>query len=300
MPRSRTPRRHVHVAVVLAAVLVGSIVMTGDAGSVAHAAPVIVAAGDIACPGSPCASHRATARLIGRIGPKAVLALGDNQYDEGSYADYRASYAPTWGKFRGRTFPTPGNHEFGTPGAAGYYRYFGRRAHRNAGGLYSFNIGRWHLISINTGNAAPSDRDISRIGRNLRRDGHRCELAYWHHPRWSSGRSHGSDGRMGELWTVLFRHGVDVVLNGHEHNYERFAPLTPSGQVAPSTGIREFVVGTGGRSLYQTGSAITGSQKRISDRFGVLRMALGGKHYTWRFVAVGGAVLDRGHDGCHR
>jgi acid phosphatase type 7 len=266
---------------------------------VASADPVIVAAGDIACPGAPCESHRRTARLIGRIGPRAVLTLGDNQYSDGSLSDFRASYAPTWGRFKGRTHPTPGNHEYHTPGADGYYDYFGARAHRASNGMYSVNIGRWHVVSINSGRGVISDGQLRWIRRNLGRDRHRCELAFWHHPRWSSGTTHGSDPGMGSLWKVLWRHGVDVVLNGHEHNYERFKLMNPAGRWAPRAGIREFVVGTGGRGHYALGPAIRGSQKRIDDRFGVLRMALHPRSYRWRFVAADGAVLDRGRHVCH-
>ena len=277
---------------------VAVLTMTGPSSAMAD--PVIVAAGDIACPNRPCDSHRQTARLIGRIGPRAVLALGDNQYDDGALVDYKASYDPTWGRFKGRTHPTPGNHEYHTLGADGYFDYFGARAHRGSGGVYSFTIGRWHLVSIDSGRGTISDRQLWRVRRNLRTDRHRCELAYWHHPRWSSGTQHGSNGSMGPLWKVLYRHGVDVVLNGHEHNYERFALMNPAGRPAPHAGIREFVVGTGGRGLYDLGIPIGGSQTRIDNRFGVLRMVLHPRSYQWQFIGVRGAVLDRGRHACHR
>lgn len=266
----------------------------------AAGAPVIVAAGDIACPDQPCDSHRETARLVMQIDPRAVLTLGDNQYNEGALSDFRNSYDPTWGRRKGRTFPSPGNHEFQTAGASGYYDYFGRRAHRSSDGFYAFNVGRWHLVSINTGNGAPSDAELRWVGRNLRRDRHRCELAYWHHPRWSSGTTHGSDSRMDRLWQVLFRQGVDVVLNGHEHNYERFALLRPSGEPG-GNGIRQFVVGTGGRGHYSLGSPIQGSQRQIDDEFGVLKMILRSRSYQWAFVATNPReTLDRGRQRCHR
>lgn len=264
----------------------------------ALADPVIVAAGDIACPDAPCDSHRRTARLIGRIGPRAVLALGDNQYEDGSLGDFKASYDPTWGRFKGRTYPTPGNHEYHTPGADGYFDYFGARAHRASNGMYSVNIGRWHVVSINSGRGI-SDGQLQWVRRNLGRDRHRCELAYWHHPRWSSGIQHGSHPGMGPLWNVLYRHGVDVVLNGHEHNYERFKLMNPAGDRAPRAGIREFVVGTGGRGHYDLGRPIRGSQKRIDNRFGVLRMVLHARRYEWQFVAGNGDVLDEGRHACH-
>ena len=259
---------------------------------------VIVAAGDIACRGEPCASQRRTARLIGRIDPQAVLPLGDTQYERGRLADYRSSYDPTWGRFRGRTYPTPGNHEYLTSGAAGYFAYFGRRARPRTDGHYSYDLGAWHLLSINSGRGRISARQLRWVRRNLRNDGHRCELAYWHHPRWSSGRDHGSDEDMAALWTVLFRQGVDVVLNGHDHGYERFAKLNATGHRAPRTGVREFVVGTGGKSLGGFRKPIAGSQKRLL-RFGVLRLSLRARGYRWRFVAIGGRVRDRGRAVCH-
>ncbi|MDH4113397.1 MAG: metallophosphoesterase [Actinomycetota bacterium] len=285
-------RRAAAVGSVVAACLVLGLVP-------AQAAPVIVAAGDIACPSSPCDSHRGTAALIGRIDPRAVLTLGDNQYNEGALADFRASYHPTWGRFKGRTFPSPGNHEYQGSSAGGYFSYFGQRAHRQRGGFYSFNIGRWHLISVNSGDGAPSQRRLDWIARNLRRDRHRCELVYWHHPRWSSGTEHGSDSRMSKLWSVLFKHGVDVVLNGHEHNYERFALMAPSGKRSQK-GIREFVVGTGGRGHYGFGSPERGSQVRIGDRFGVLRMELRRSGYGWKFISTNPRMTrDRGNQRCH-
>lgn len=259
-----------------------------------------MAAGDIACGGDPCQSQRGTARLIRRLDPRAVLTLGDNQYPDGAYSDFLSSYHPTWGRFRGRTFPTPGNHDYYTNGAAGYFRYFGRRAHQNAGGTYSFNLGAWHLLSINSAVGRPSSELVSRVRRNLARDGHRCEIAYWHHARFSSGNDHGSDERMQDVWRVLYHAGVDVVLSGHEHNYERFALLNATGHPDARSGIRSFVVGTGGTpDLYNIGSAITGSQKRIDNRHGVLRMRLRARAYLWKFIAVGGAVLDRGRTRCH-
>ena len=265
----------------------------------APADPVIVAAGDIACPDAPCPGHRKTARLIGRIRPNAVLTLGDNQYNDGGLADFRASYDPTWGRFKGRTHPTPGNHEYHTPGADGYFDYFGRRAHRASDGMYSVNIGRWHVVAINSGRGSISEGQLQWVRRNLGTDRHRCELAFWHHPRWSSGTIHGPNPAMGRLWKVLHWYGVDVVLNGHEHNYERFKLMNPAGTWAPRAGIREFVVGTGGRGLYALGPPMRGSQMRIDNRFGVLRMVLHPRSYEWRFVAADGAVLDRGRHACH-
>lgn len=263
-------------------------------------APVIVAAGDIACADSPCEPQRRTAGLIRRIDPKAVLVLGDAQYPDGGYGDYLSSYHATWGRFRGRTHPTPGNHDYYTEGASGYFRYFGKRAHHKSGGTYSFNIGAWRVVSINTGRGHPESDLIERVRRNLARDRHRCDLAFFHHPAFSSGSEHGSDDRMRDLWAMLQHAGVDVVLNGHEHSYERFAQLDAEGRPNAGSGMREFVVGTGGARLYELGAGIRGSQSRIDDRHGLLRMRLRARSYVWKFVSVAGSTLDRGRTQCHR
>ena len=260
--------------------------------------PVITAAGDIAHEGEPNAPQRRTARLVLSIEPTAALTLGDNQYPDGELADFMASYDPTWGRFKNITRPVPGNHDYHTAGADGYFDYFGRRAHRSHGGYYSFDLGAWHLVAVNSGPGSISNAQLDWIRRDLRRSDAMCELAYWHHPRWSSGTDHGSDEDMAALWRVLYGQGVDVVLNGHEHNYERFALLSPSGDREPRTGIREFVVGTGGAGSYPFGDP-SGSQRRITDVFGVLRMTLQNHGYTWAFVSANGGVRDRGRHGCH-
>jgi hypothetical protein len=263
--------------------------------------PVIMAAGDIASAGEPSRGQRRTAALIGRRRLTALLPLGDTQYEEGHIADYRSSYHPTWGRFRRKTHPVPGNHEYGMPGAAGYFRYFGKRAHRSHGGYYSFNLGRWHLIAINSArDGEPSQAQLRWLRRDLRRNRDRCELAYWHHPRFSSGTRHGSDDAMAPFWRALHAAGVDVVLNGHEHHYERFARLLPSGR--PSVdGIREFVVGTGGKSggYPFRSDPLRGSRKRLNG-LGLIRMELRASSYTWRFLRVDGTVADRGSTACHR
>lgn len=282
------------VAASLAALDVGSPTREASAGV------VITAAGDIARGGTPSRPQRRTARLVRSIHPKAALTLGDNQYPDGALADFKSSYDPTWGRFLRITHPVPGNHDYHLSGAHGYFAYFGKRAHPRHGGYYSFEVGRWHLVAINTGKAKPSRRQLTWIRRDLRRNRDRCELAYWHHPRWSSGALHGSSPALGPLWSVLFRAGVDVVLNGHDHSYERFAPMTPAGRRAPRVGIREFVVGTGGAPLYPFGGAIPNSQVRITGVHGVLKMTLDPRRYTFRFIGAGGRVLDRGHHRCHR
>lgn len=289
----RARRSRAIVALALAVAGIEVILATAAGG-----APVITAAGDIARGGTPSRQQRRTAALVRSIAPTAVLTLGDNQYPRGALEDFEASYDPTWGRFKSITRPVPGNHEYLTEGALGYFRYFGRRAHRRRGGFYSFDIGAWHLVAVNSGRGSISPRQLTWIRRDLRRDDAMCDLAYWHHPRWSSS-SDGPDRDMAPLWRMVVRQGVDVVLNGHRHQYERFAPLSLGGRVDRRNGVREFVVGTGGASLSGFGDPTRGSQRRIADVFGVLRLTLRTQGYTWAFVGTGGAVRDHGRHGCH-
>jgi acid phosphatase type 7 len=268
------------------------------AASSALADPVVTAAGDIASAGRPNRPQMNTAALIRRIDPTAVLTLGDNQYPDGSLRHFRRSYDPTWGEFRSKTYPTAGNHEYETPNAGGYFRYFGWRAHRRHGGYYSYDLGFWHVIAANSGVGSVSATQLSWIKSDLRRDQARCELVYWHHPLWSSGVEHGGETSMRPLWTVLFQAGVDVVLNGHEHLYERFAPMRPSGRYAPQDGVRQFTVGTGGAAIDKFGRPIRNSQRRI-PRHGVIRLDLSPGLYRWAFIRGDGNVVDSGEDRCH-
>lgn len=276
--------------------------------------PVIAAAGDIACDPShasfndgrgtrgECAQRATSNRLLqGRYA--AVLTLGDNQYEDGSYDKYLAAYARSWGRVKSVTRPAPGNHEYEDVGAAGYFRYFGRAAGPTGRGYYSFSLGGWHLISLNSNcrEAGGCDKRSAQV-RWLRRElaAHRttCTLAYWHHPRFSSGQ-HGSDRSVAPLWKVLYESRADVVLVGHDHDYERFARLDPAGRVDAKRGVREFVVGTGGRSHHAFESSVIGSEVRDATSFGILALTLKPKSYDWRFVPAVGSFTDRGSASCH-
>jgi len=304
-------RSAIAAALVLAAVLTPTAVAApepvGSAGRQTAAAAaadgrgrvVVVAAGDISdCAPPRCPAAR-TARRVEAIDPTRVLTVGDNQYERGAVREFVAAYGRTWGRFPRRTRPVPGNHEYLTAGARGYFRYFGRRAHRRSNGYYSFDVGAWHVVALNSSNGCrtvrcgASSRQVNWLRRDLDRHAGRCVLAYWHHPPWSSG-AHGGTPAVQPMWRVLARNGGDVVVNGHDHDYERFAPRGADGSAA-ARGMRQFVVGTGGAELRSFSSPHGRlSRKRIAHRNGVLRLALGRRSFGFRFVTAAGRVLDRG------
>jgi hypothetical protein len=255
---------------------------------------IFVGAGDIGWCGSPGVAL--TGRLLDGIGG-TVFAAGDNAYMSGTAQQYRDCYEPGWGRHKARTRPTPGNHEYETPGATPYFDYFGANAGPPGLGYYSFPLGNWHAISLN------SNIDVSEgstQGRWLLLDlaGNRskCTIAYWHHPLFSSAQN-GDNPQMRAFWRILFAAGVDVVVVGHDHVYERFARQDPDGRPDPVRGIRQFIAGTGGAQLYNFVTVRANSEKRISA-FGVLKLTLEADRYDWEFVPVAGES-DRGSDVCH-
>jgi hypothetical protein len=264
-------------------------------------APVLIAAGDIAS----CLSSgdEATAALLDRL-PGTVATLGDNAYENGTGADFAECYQPTWGRHKARTRPSAGNHDFHTPGAAGYFDYFGAAAGPRPKGYYSYDIGPWHLVVLNSncdavGGCGPGSLQGKWLRADLEAHRVRCTLAYWHHPRFSSGE-HGDDTMVQPFWEVLYAHGADVVLSGHDHDYERFAPQTPGGAVDQQRGIREFVVGTGGGSRRVFRTIRRNSEVRDTKTFGVLRLDLRAGEYTWLFVPEAGKTFtDSGTGRCH-
>ena len=261
--------------------------------------PVIAAAGDL-CSSSigDCAG---TADLLDQINPTAVLTLGDNAYEDGSLAQYNAEYKPYWGRQDSKVYPAPGNHEFQTLNAQGYRDYFGARA---PGLWYSYDLGSWHIISLagDEGIAAGAGSAQEQfLAADLAAHPSQCTLAYWHEPRFSSGVEHGSDSGVSAFWNDLYAAGADLVLNGHEHNYERFAPQTPAG-VASSTGIQQIIVGTGGANegVYPFGVPIANSMVRNQGTPGVLKITLHPGGYDWQFVpAAGFSFTDSGSGTCH-
>jgi hypothetical protein len=258
--------------------------------------PVFVGAGDIAYCGSDGAE--ATARLLDGIAG-TVFTLGDNAYEAGTVEQFRDCYDPTWGRHRERTRPSPGNHDYATPGAAGYFDYFGEQAGPDRRGYYSFDLGAWHIVSLDSEIAAGPDSEQAQwLVADLAAHPAACTLAYWHTPLFSSGSVHGNNLHMRAIWDILARAGADVVLNGHDHLYERFAPQTSDGTPDPR-GMREFVVGTGGASLYGIGQVQPNSEAIGTGVFGVLKLKLHAAGYDWEFVpAEAGAFGDTGSAEC--
>ena len=252
---------------------------------------VVAAAGDLCSTPTDCAP---SAAVVDTIDPDKVLVLGDNAYPNGSSSDYTAFYAPNWGRFKAKTMPVPGNHEYQTAGAAGYFGYF-----TGVAPYYSYDLGAWHLIALNS-EIPVNDGSAQEnwLTADLAANAGKCILAYWHKPRWSSSSTHGSNAAYHQLWQDLYDAGADVVLNGHVHNYERFAKQNPAG-VAAANGIREFVVGTGGRAFYGFNAPIANSEVRNADSHGVLELTLHAASYDWRFVPVAGASFtDAGSASC--
>ena len=260
--------------------------------------PIFVGAGDIAeCLAGAAASPAATtaAQLDSIRG--TIFTLGDNAYPSGSRANYQNCYEPTWGRHKSRTRPSPGNHEYDTPGATAYYDYFGSSAGPSALGYYSFTVGDWLAISLNSNVAVGSgSAQAAWLRQTLTASDAKCTVAYWHHPRFSSGE-HGSDGQMQDLWRILYEADADLVLSGHDHLYERFAPIGASGDPDEQRGIRQFVAGTGGATIRQPVTVAPHSEARISQH-GVLKLTLGPTSYAWEFLGVSGAS-DSGFAGCH-
>lgn len=258
---------------------------------------LLIAAGDIALCGSP--ADESTAELVQRL-PGTVATLGDNAYPDGSARDYQQCYEPSWGRFRDRTRPSPGNHEYHTPGATGYFAYFGAAAGPAGDGYYSYDLGAWHIVSLNSNlGSIDAARQEAWLAADLRANPAPCTLAYFHHPRFSSGH-HGDHPSLRPIWQILHQNGVDLVLSGHDHNYERFAPQDAQGVADPARGIRQFVVGTGGAALRAMRTPRPNSELRLNERYGALRLTLGASGYGWQFLAApDGAVLDAGEGRCH-
>ncbi len=257
------------------------------------ASAVLVGAGDI----SSCSNNNdeATAKLIDQI-PGEVFTAGDNAYPSGSAANFADCYNPTWGRFKNRTMPVPGNHEYETANAAGYFSYFSNFAFAP---YYAYDLGSWRVYALNSEiDVSAASAEVAWLQADLAANPRQCVVAYWHEPRWSSGATHGSSTKVQALWQTLYNAGAELVINGHDHDYERFTQMNASGKAAQS-GMREFVVGTGGAGLYKFGKILSTSQVHNASTHGVLKLTLDPTSYSWQFIPVAGKTFtDSGTANC--
>jgi hypothetical protein len=264
---------------------------------------IFVGAGDIAdC--SDLSGAEATAKLLDAI-PGTVFTVGDNAYESGTAKQFRDCYGATWGRHKSRTRPTAGNHEFHSGGATPYFDYFGASAGNPKTGYYSFELGSWHIIALNSecdqiGGCQAGSSEEKWLREDLKKHPTACTVAYWHKPLFSSGGKHGNDLEVKPLWHALYEAHATIVLNGHDHDYERFGPQDPDGRADAARGIREFVVGTGGKNHRPLGKPLPTSEIRNADTYGVLKLTLHEKSYDWEFVPEAGKTFrDSGSGSCH-
>jgi acid phosphatase type 7 len=297
-------RRIVSILLVAIAVaILANACMSGETTSPKDSGPPIVAAaGDIA----DCASEgdESTAKLLeGNI--ERIITLGDNVYESGTPEEFDDCYDSAWGRFRERTRPVPGNHEYLTPQAKGYFGYFGEAAGDPDKGYYSYELGAWHIVALNSncqdiGGCGIDSPEGQWLKNDLTDHRSKCTLAYFHYPLFSSGLYRPGISGVKPLWETLYSEGADVVLNGHDHNYQRFSPQDPDGKADPERGIRQFVVGTGGKTLYTIEGPISNTESFNDDTYGVLKLTLRPKDYSWQFLpAQGSSFTDSGNDLCH-
>src|SRR5215510_7464920 len=261
------------------------------------ATATLVGAGDIGWCGAD-GGPALTAALLDTIGG-TVFTVGDNAYFNGSILDYSQCYDPTWGRHKSRTRPIPGNHEYTAPGAAGYFGYFGEAAGNEGEGWYAYRLGAWHGFALNSETSAfPGSQQYVWLRNELAANPTRCALAYFHTPVFGSG-ANGSNTQMQAVWALLQESGIEVIVSGHNHSYERFAPQDSNGRLDPR-GIREFVVGTGGAPLTGFRSVVANSEVRDSNAWGVLKLTLRPDAYDWQFVPIAGqSFSDSGTGVCH-
>jgi DNA-binding beta-propeller fold protein YncE len=266
---------------------------------------VLVGAGDVAsC--EDLTGARATAKLLDTI-PGTIFIPGDLAYREGSSSNFKECFEPAWGRHKARMKPVPGNHEYNTPGAAAYYDYFGAAAGEPGKGYYSYDAGGWHVVALNSnckaiGGCGAGSPEEQWLRADLAAHPSQCTLAYWHHPVYSSGENpaHALHPELRPLWLALYEAGAELVVNGHEHNYERFAPQDPNGAADPSYGIREIVAGTGGKDFDPLPNVRPNSELRNASAFGLLKLTLRPTSYDWEFVPIeGGTFHDSGSATCH-
>jgi acid phosphatase type 7 len=278
-------------------VLLFVLALTSCGGNTNDEPYTIIAQCDIAAPKDTNAFKTASlvGRLLAQAGERAaVLTLGDNVYYTGLLSEYQGCYDATWGKFKARTWATPGNHDYGVANAVGYFDYFGSRAGPSRSGFYKQALGNWSALNSNVAADSASVQMAWLKAESAANSG--CKLAAWHYPVVSSS-TRGNNSTMQSVWTELATKKVDIVLQGHEHHYERFAPMQGDGAADATNGIRSFVVGTGGASLYDFGAIKPNSEARIKN-FGVIVLKLYASRYEWSFQSVDGAILDSGSAKC--
>ncbi len=265
-------------------------------------AAILVGAGDIAdC--RDLTGAEATAKLLDQISG-TVFAAGDLAYPDGSKENF-VCYDKTWGRVKSRTRPAPGNHEFHFSGATPYFEYFGGAAGDPKTGYYSYELGTWHIIVLNSeckdvGGCEAGSPQERWLRADLAAHPAACTLAYWHKPLFSSGGAHGNDLTVKPLWQALYEANADLIIGGHDHDYERFAPQTPDGAADAKRGIREFVVGTGGKNHRPFGAIKSNSELRDATAFGVLKLTLKPNSYDWQFIPEAGkSFTDSGSGTCH-
>lgn len=267
---------------------------------------ILVGAGDIGeCgTGGPAATARVIRQVLDEYPEAIVFTAGDNAYPDGSLSDFDRCYDPWWGRFLDRTRPAAGNHDWQTHDAAGFRTYYGDRAGTKGRTWYAYSAGSWRVIVLDSdcgevGGCGPSSPQGRWLADELAAYPAACTLAIWHHARFSSG-PHGNQEAAAPLFDALYAAGADVVVSGHDHDYERFAPQDPAGRRDPERGIREFVVGTGGGHLYLVAFVRANSEVRENATFGVLVLELGEGRYSWRFEPAGdGTFTDAGEGSCH-
>ena len=280
----------------------------GDCGA-CPAPPILAGAGDICSSNGNCES---TARLLDALFPPGapdtagkVFTAGDNAYENGSDSDYATNYDPRWGRHKARTKPSVGNHEYLTPGATGYFNYYGAAAGDPSQGWYAYDLGVWRVYVLNSdcwnvGGCSANNPQVTWLRADLAANPRLCQVAYWHRPRFTSTGAHDDEPLMQPAWQALYDYGVDVVLSAHNHFYERLAPKNASGVRDDATGIRSFIVGTGGRSHHAITSLEPDSEAHNDTTYGILKLTLNATSYTWAFIPVAGATfIDSGSTPCH-
>jgi hypothetical protein len=299
-PTISVSRRSLSLAFVMAAFC--AFVLLGRTAAQNPESVFLVAAGDIAdC--ADLSGAEATAKLLENLSG-TVLAIGDLAYPDGTKENF-ACYDKTWGRVKQRTRPAVGNHEFHSKGATYYFEYFGKVAGDPKDGFYSYNLGAWHIIALNSeclevGGCNAGSREEQWLRADLAAHPKACTLAYFHKPLFSSGGKHGDDLELRPFFQALYDANADVILNGHDHDYERFAPQDANGKADPARGVREFVVGTGGKNHRPFGEPHANSEVRDTTSFGVLKMTLKPNGYDWKFIPEAGKTFtDSGSGTCH-